>query len=669
MQSGERVKEKMNRLANEKSAYLQHSSKQKIDWYPWSEEAFERSRNEDKPLFLSSGAVWCHWCHVMAKECFFDDEIARLLNENFISIKLDRDERPSIDRRYQMAVSAMGSGGGWPLSVFLTSDKKPFYGGTYFPPEDKMGRPGLKKVLRAVNDLYRNKREEVAEYSDKVITTIKVQAEGHGDIEEKQLDSAVTTMLSEYDSENGGFGTAPKFPMPGALEFLLNRYSLTQDSSIGHCVEKTLKAMAAGGMYDHVGGGFHRYSTDESWIIPHFEKMAEDNAWLLRNYLNASLIFNDRQFKDTALGILSFTINVLSDPEGGFYMSQDADVTPDDEGGYFTWTDQDFKRVLNEEEYAVLSQHLLSDNGCMHHDKSKKVLFIVKNRPQLSEITGSSEDDLSKIIESGRAKLLMERNKRETPYIDKTLYTSINGMYISAFFLAYRYLDDPGLRDFAVKSLDKIMKLNYINKELYHTENVKALLDDYVYLADALVSAYEATGSDSYVAQAEELIQLCMNRFLDKDNGGFYDSDDHMLGVKIKGIQDIPHPSSNALVVMLLLRLHSITGNSIYHDHAKKTLQAFSLIAEDLGIHAGYYYSALDAYSNTIKLEVCASPDSDLTSTARSAFAPYLNIRYGEDNGYVTACYKETCGAPFHDGKSLGQYLRSGKYLDSPVKH
>jgi uncharacterized protein YyaL (SSP411 family) len=425
----------VSRLSSEKSAYLKHAAGQKIDWYPWCDEAFERAKKEDKPLFLSTGAVWCHWCHVMAKESFHNEEIIELLNNNFVNIKLDRDERPDIDRLYQQAVSAMGAGGGWPLSVFLTPDKKPFFGGTYFPPEDSFGRPGFKKVLESVTGFYHTKREDIGPYTDKLIDFIKQGPEQKGDIDVSIVEKAVETVLSESDHQNGGFGTAPKFPMTGAIEFLLHRYVLSGNESIGNAVKKTLDAMAGGGFYDQIGGGFHRYSTDEAWIVPHFEKMADDNTWLLRNYLLAYSVFKEEKYKAIAHDIIRFIREVLSDRSGGFYASQDADVTPDDEGGYFTWTDEDFKRVLSDEEYEIMSLHLLHEKGSMHHDHAKKVLFIVMDERKIADKLGKDIRVVTDCIKSGKEKLFRERNTRTTPFIDRSLYTSLNGMLISAFLI------------------------------------------------------------------------------------------------------------------------------------------------------------------------------------------------------------------------------------------
>ncbi len=655
----------MSRLSRAKAAYLKHSAYQKIDWYPWSEEAFKKAKQEDKPLFLSSGAVWCHWCHVMARECFENEEIVRLLNKNFINIKLDRDERPDIDRRYQQAVAAMGSGGGWPLSVFLTSDKKPFFGGTYFPPEDRQGRPGFKKVLMAVADFYSLKREEISEYTQRLIDSLKPEPMLPGEINESLVNEAVTTIISEFDPQNGGFGTSPKFPMPGAIELLINRHFFTKEESIGYAVKKTLESMAKGGFHDQLAGGFHRYSVDDAWIVPHFEKMVDDNAWLLRNYIDAYCVFGYEYFKEVAEGIINFIRVVLSDPEAGFYASQDADVTPDDEGGYFTWTDEDFRRALSDEEYMVLSLHLFHELGSMHHDESKRVLFISMDAEEIAQKLGKDIKTITEIIKRGKEKLLKERNKRETPFIDKTLYTSLNGMLISAYLRAFRVLKDNSLKDFALKSLEEIMQSRFIDNELFHTEGVKALLDDYIYLIDALITAYEVTGEVMYINQADELMELCVKNLWDKDEGGFFDTDNYVLGIRLKGIEDIPHPSATSLGIRLLLKLCFMTGKEAYNQYAEKALKVFSLKAKDMGIHSGYYFCALDAYFNMLKLTLQTSPQSELTDAVLSFFIPNTSVVYGEDKGRVVPCLKNVCHEPIDSPESLRDFLEKQKYLNN----
>ena len=586
----------MKRLQKEKSAYLQHAARQNIDWYPWSEEAFERAAREDKPVFLSSGAIWCHWCHVMAKESFLDDEVAGLLNEYFVAVKLDRDERPDIDRRYQRALAIMGLGGGWPLSIFLTPDKKPFYGGTYFPPNEGFGRPGFKTILMSIGQIYKEKKEEVTEHSQKFFDHLKEASLVPGDLKESTLDAAEKDILAGFDKVHGGFGSAPKFPMSGAIEFLMARYAASKDAAVGEVIKKTLLSMARGGIYDHIGGGFHRYSTDAAWIIPHFEKMGDDNAWLLLNYVHASRLFEDGGFKETSEGIVSFLMNELAYPDGGFFSSQDADVTPDDEGGYFTWTDEDFRRVLNDEEYRVLSAYLLHDKGSMHHNPAKKVLHVTEEIQEIVRKTGLDTDMVDKVLEVGRTKLLTEREKRVKPFIDKAMYTSINGMLISAFFEAYKILKDEEIKGFALKSLGKVLDTNFADGVLYHCEGIKALLDDYVNIVGALIWAHEATGDASHLNRAETLMRACIDKFWDKDKGGFFDTEEPVIGTRLRMVEDIPHPSGNSVGTMNLIKLGLALKNEDYRAYAEKALKYFAVVVEGMGLHGGYYFCALDAF-------------------------------------------------------------------------
>lgn len=646
-----------NRLSSERSPYLRHSAEQEINWYPWSEEAFEKARLEDKPVFLSSGAIWCHWCHVMAKESFENEEIARLLNEKFVSIKIDRDERPDLDRRYQMAVSAMGGGGGWPLSVFLTPEGNPFFGGTYFPPEDRFGRTGFKKILKTVADLYHSKKSEILKYSYELTRSLKPGSLSHGEITQSFIDEAVEKILSHFDPQNGGFGSSPKFPMSGVLEFLINRFFLSRKDSVGFAVRKTLESMAKGGFHDQIGGGFHRYSVDEAWIIPHFEKMTDDNAWLLRNYIDAYSIFGHKYFKETAEGIISFVRSTLSDPEGGFYASQDADVTPGDEGGYFTWTDEDFRKVLNDEEYQVLSLHLFNERGQMHHDESKRVLFIAMEEEEISRKLGMDRQKVNLIIQSGKEKLLKERNRRVAPFIDKTFYTSLNGMMITSYLRAFRVIKDDYIKDFALRSLKRMNEIHLMDNELFHTRGVKGFLDDHMYLIEASIASYEITGEHSYIDKADGLMNICMEKFWDDNESGFFDTEDEVLGIRLKSIEDIPRPSANALAVILLLKLHSMTGKEIYHNHAEKILKVFSGQAKDIGIHSGYYYCGMDAYFNMLTLRLHRALNNPLTDAALSNFRPYVIFLYGEETDKAIPCTKETCYEPIGSPEELKIFL------------
>jgi hypothetical protein len=647
----------MNRLSKEKAAYLRHSASQRIDWYPWCEEAFERAAAENKPVFLSSGAIWCHWCHVMAAECFDDDTIVELLNERCINIKLDRDERPDIDRIYQHAVVAMGSGGGWPLSIFLTPDKKPFFGGTYFPPEDIDGRPGFKKIIRTVTDFYHSKKGEVSDYVAKLAEFLKPQRSLPGSVNESLIDNAVSAILSEFDSQNGGFGSSPKFPMPGALEFLMGRYFIAGDEAVGIAARKTLEAMARGGCRDHLGGGFHRYAVDESWTIPHFEKMADDNAWLLRNYLDAYRLFKDDFFREVAEGIVHFAGSVLSDPDGGFYASQDADISPEDEGGYFTWTEDEFRNVLNDEEYEVLSQHLLHEKGAMHHDSAKKVLFIAETPQEIARELGMELSVVTDRIASGRKKLLSRRQERQSPFVDRTLYTSLNGLFIGSYLKAYATLRSEPLREFALKSLSRIMENHYRGGELFHSAGVRAFLDDYTAIIDAHISAYEITGREVFLSEADGLMQKCIDRFWDKEAGGFYDTVEELAGVRLKGIEDIPHPSPNALGIADLMKLTYLTDNNAYLVHAERALASFSFRATDMGIHAGYFMRAADLFFHMIKLGIEVPYESGMADAARSTFNPYVTLAYGKDRGYVTPCRRGSCAEALYSPEALREFL------------
>lgn len=647
----------MNKLANQKSAYLQHAAHQKINWYPWADEAFEKAKQEDKPVFLSSGAIWCHWCHVMAKESFEDPEVAQILNDNFIAIKLDRDEMPDIDRRYQQVVAATGFGGGWPLSVFLTSDKKPFYGGTYFPPNEGFGRPAFKAILMAIAQLYRTQRDQVTESSEQLLDMLKHKPLGAGDIRESLIEEGTNIIMKSADTTYGGFGSAPKFPMSGAIEFLLARYFFTRDETLGAALRKTLTSMAKGGFHDQLAGGFHRYSTDQAWIIPHFEKMADDNAWLLRNYVDAYSLFGDPYFKEIAGGIISFTRKELSHQDGGFYASQDADVTPDDEGGYFTWTDDEFKSLLTKEEYSVLAPYFLHEKAMMHHDSSKRVLYIEKSLEDVAKMTGMDADTVNRILEQGKKKLLSARETRTKPFVDTAMYSSLNGMYISSFLKAYRVVGKEEVKDFALKSLERILSINTDDSNVFHTPGIKGLLDDHIHLIDALVSAYEATGNAAYLEKADQFMTRSIELFWDDDEGGFFDTDQEVLGTRLKGIEDIPQPSANSLAIILLIKLSFIQDKSGYRTLAEKALKVFSSWAQTTGVHGGYYFSALDAYYNGLELTVSTSAGAELAETARSTFRPYTTIAYREEQGYVSPCVGNICYEPIKEPDALRKFL------------
>ncbi len=638
----------MNRLAKERSLYLKHAARQKINWYPWSEEAFAAALKEDKPVFVSSGAAWCHWCHVMAKESFEDPETARILNSLFISIKLDRDERPDVDRRLQHAVAAAGGGSGWPLSAFLTPGKKTFFGGTYFPPESRQGRPGFKQVLHAVSSFYSERKGDAESHAASIESVLKPETPVPGHLDATVLDEAEQAVLDEFDHENGGFGSFPKFPLTGAVEFLLRR-SLSGGiaSPAAEAARRTLLSMARGGLHDQLGGGFHRYSVDGSWLIPHFEKMADDNAGLLKNYAEAYALFGDNQLREAALGIIRFTGKELADPAGGFYASQDADVTPDDEGGYFTWSAVEFSQLLEAEQQKLMLRHLVRPGSAMHHDPSKMVLAENESIETIARETGRSQEWVAETIRRAKTVLLEARNRRQAPFIDRTLYTSLNGMMITAWLRAFPVLNDAQLREFALKSLDRILRDRYSGGRLSHAEQVPALLDDYIHLVDGLLAAYESTGGHRYLETAEELMGRCMEQFLDREGGGFFDTGENILAVRLKPVEDLPHPSANAVAILVLLKLSFLTGKDIYRTEAERCLAIHAGSARAIGIHAGAYFCALHAYYDAATLTAEIPPDGEFADSVRAAAArSYSFVRYGSNQGRVIRCKKGACSAP-----------------------
>ncbi len=643
----------MNRLAHERSSYLRHAADQVIDWYPWSDEAFDKARRKNKPVFVSSGAIWCHWCHVMAQESFRDPETAKLLNDRFISIKLDRDERPDLDRRLQLAVAAMGSGSGWPLSVFLTPEKRVFYGGTYFPPDDREGRPAFRKVLNAVFLHYTTRRDDVVSFAASLEAALKSEPLEQEAVRPEMLDQAEEAMLSQFDAVNGGFGHAPKFPMTGAVEFLLRRFSQGRQAA-GDAARTILSAMARGGIHDHLGGGFHRYSVDEAWIIPHFEKMADDNAGLLRNYSEAYALFGNEAFRSAAYGIVQFTQRDLADPAGGFYASQDADVTPDDEGGYFTWTDEELRSVLGQEAYETFALHLVPSHGSVHHDPSKRVLAVNREPADISALTGRSPEAVTETIRRAKAVLFERRSTRTAPFIDRALYASLNGMMIAAYFRASLVFADDSLADTAARSLERVLERNYRDGQLYHADTVPALLEDYVHVIDALITGYEATGRQEYADQAADLMSVCRSKLFDQREGGFFDTEQAVLGTRLKRIEDTPHPSPNAVAIMLLLKLSLLTGKNGYREDAERSLRAFAGQAANLGVHAGSYFCALALFTHMRLLTVEAAPGTGLAREARfSSAASYALLRYGQDRNRVIACVNGVCSTPRSDARDL----------------
>ena len=593
-----------NRLKDSTSPYLRSAAHQPVDWYEWGEEAFARARAENKPILLDIGAVWCHWCHVIDRESYENPEIAAIINRFYVPVKVDRDERPDVDSRYQSAVSAISGQGGWPLTAFLTPDGKPFFGGTYFPPEDAMGRPGFKRILASIAEAFKTRRAEVdtsAVALEEAVAKAEVFRTARGEFDAGIVDAVLESTLHLFDDHNGGFGQSPKFPHASAADLLLERYQSTRDPHLLHVAERTLEAMALGGVYDQLGGGFHRYSVDERWCVPHFEKMTYDNSELLKNFLHGYQVTRKPLFRETAEGIISWVNEVLSDQErGGFYASQDADQTLDDDGDYFTWTQAEVRAVLSaEESRAVELYYDVNPRGEMHHNPEKNVLWVTRTIQNLANELAIEEPQAQKLIARAKEKLLAARRRRHpTPAIDTTIYVGWNAMFVSAYLEAARVLRREDCREFALKTLHRLIAEAWDeSKGFLHRvggPRLEGTLDDQVFAAAALLDAYESTLDQKYFEKAERTMRLAVERFGDPEGGGFFDraKDAPPMGgleVRRKPLQDSPTPGTNSVAVIVLDRLHAFTGEKLYRDWAEKTLEAFVGLVPQYGLFAATY--------------------------------------------------------------------------------
>ena len=615
----------VNLLDRSASSYLRSARHQPVQWHPWGEEAFALAAAQDKPILLDIGAVWCHWCHVMDRESYEDPELASLVNQHFIAIKVDRDERPDVDARYQAAVSAISGQGGWPLTAFLTSTGQPYFGGTYFPADDRYGRPGFKRVLLTMAQAWHNRREEALESASSVMAAVE-QNESFsgrgGDLNLALVDKLAESVLKQFDARNGGFGSQPKFPHPGAIDLLIQaaNHRGTAGAS-GKLAERareaaitTLTKMSLGGVYDQLAGGFHRYSVDERWVVPHFEKMLYDNTELLRNYVHAYQSFVKPEFAHVANEIVRWLDTTMTDRErGGFYGSQDADIDLDDDGDYFTWTKAEAQAVLTPGEWAVAGRYWdIGDLGDMHHNPQKNVLHIRFKVGDVAREAGIPLEEAVARLSSARAKLLEARQSRLTPFIDRTMYTGWNAMAITAYLEAARVLRLDSAREFALKTLDRLLvqawdgaaSLAHViayPDDLRPHERVAGNLDDYAFTIHACVDAWLATGKTAYYDSAIRLAEAMIERFYDRTAGAFVDTQlvqdgTAQLGAltaRRKPLQDSPTPAGNPTAAAALLRLESLSGRKDFREIAEDTLASFAGIVEHFGLYAGSYALAL----------------------------------------------------------------------------
>jgi len=576
-----------NRLAQESSPYLLQHEDNPVHWYPWSEEALARAQAEQKPIFLSIGYAACHWCHVMAHESFEDEETAAYMNAHFINVKVDREERPDLDAIYMGAVVAMTGQGGWPMSVFLTPDGDPFFGGTYFPPFPRYGMPSFRQVLESVARAWKEQRADIVANAGEIRQHIgrRLELSGtKGELTAALLGRALATIERQFEPGKGGFGRAPKFPQPMTLEFLLRlmqRHGQTPATQAEHMVNYTLEMMALGGIYDHLGGGFARYSTDNDWLVPHFEKMLYDNALLSRVYLHAWQVTGRPLYKQIVTETLDYVVREMRHEAGGFYSSLDAD-SEGEEGKFYVWQPAEIREVLGDELTADIFM-LAYDVTERGNWEGKNILNVNRELAEVARLAKISEEETTRLLTAARQTLYEERAKRIWPGLDDKVLTAWNGLMLAAFAEAGRVLDRPDYTAVAVQNAEFLYQtMRQENGRLWrtwkagHEARYNGYLEDYAYLGDGLLALYQTTFDQRWFDWAQELAELMLTHFCDEQDGGFFDTaDDHeALIFRPKDLQDNAVPSGNAMACHLLLQLSLYTGNGRYHDIAQATVSA-----------------------------------------------------------------------------------------------
>lgn len=580
-----------NKLINEKSPYLLQHAYNPVNWFPWSDEAFEKAKQEDKPIFLSIGYSTCHWCHVMEKESFEDEEVAKLMNDSFISIKVDREERPDIDGIYMSVCQMITGGGGWPLTIVMTPDKKPFFTGTYFPKHNRFNRIGMMDLIPRLKEVWATKKDEVIKSADEIASSLNKQnfILDSNEINETILDKAYDELNKRYDETNGGFGNAPKFPSPHNLLFLLRYWKRKDEPKALEMVEKTLTEMRRGGIYDHIGFGFARYSTDQHWLVPHFEKMLYDQAMLVMAYTETYQATKNDFYKKIAKEILDYVLRDMTHPEGGFYSAEDAD-SEGEEGKFYLWDADEFRSVLEKDEsdFAIKVFNIADDGNWIDESKGMmpgtNILHLKKSSKELVDELNISEDDFTNRLESIRKKLFNYREKRVHPHKDDKILTDWNGLMISAFAKAAQAFDDKEYADAAIKSYSFIKKYltgkggGLIHRFRDGVSGLQAHIDDYAFMINALIDLYETTFEIKYLKRAIELNEILMKEFWDEKSGGFYftSSKSEELIARQKDVYDGAVPSGNSIALLNLIRLSRFTANIYFEKKALLLVKYFS---------------------------------------------------------------------------------------------
>lgn len=631
---------KPNKLINEKSPYLIQHAYNPVEWYPWGDEAFQKAKDEDKPIFLSIGYSTCYWCHVMEREVFENEHIAATMNKLFVNIKVDREERPDVDRVYMSALQAMTGSGGWPMSMFLTNDLKPFYGATYVPPASKYGLPGFEDLIQQLATGWKTRRDEVNESGEKILEHIREASQNvtsAGELNKELLLKGTQQFKNGFDEEYGGFGESPKFPRPPGINFLLRAYYRFEDSESLQMVIRTLLQMAKGGMYDHLGGGFHRYSVDRYWRVPHFEKMLYDQAQLAVNYLEAYQITGDKYFSDIARDVLAYVGRVMTDANGGFYSAEDAESVIDpaephekEEGAFYVWSKSEIDALLGDDAEIFNYFFGVNDYGNVPQGSDPHSVFVQKNilykAHSISETSNKFErstDEINNLLEESKKILFDAREKRPLPHKDDKILTSWNGLMISAFAKAYGVLNGPVYLEKAQKAADFILEnlYNAAEKKLLHRwrdgeAKIDATLEDFSFFSQGLIDLYEASFDEKCLKLALELSEVMINDFYDDDDGGFFDTSgkDRSILIRTKEDYDSAEPTGNAVAINNLLRLSALTGNSGWYDMAYKSVLAFGGKLEKMPYAMPQMLIALDSLLYKPKQIIIAGSSNDETA-------------------------------------------------------
>jgi uncharacterized protein len=691
-----------SRLADARSPFLQHGATQPVDWYPWSDEAFARARAENRPILLDIGAVWCHWCHVMDAESYDQDGTAAVINELFVPVKVDRDELPDVDARYQRAVQTLTGQGGWPLTAFLTPDGEVFYGGTYFPPDERFGRPSFPRVLREVARVWREEPTRALEAARSIRERLHAYAEAEaspGETDAALIGETLEELAQTFDFRHGGFGRAPKFPNAGGLDLLLDECVDSGTDWAKRIVAETLHAMADGGIYDQLGGGFHRYATDARWLVPHFEKMAYDNGVLLETYARAAAALGEPRFAEIAAGIVAHYEDVAPAllEAGGFPASQDADSRIDDDGDYWTWTRDEAAAAIGDEQLlaAAVSYYGLDGTAAaMHHDRERKVLYRARDMDALARELGTSVDGAAGRIAEAARRMKAARDARPRPYVDETLYAGWVGLVAAGHVAAARFAGVARATEHAERALSRLLaEARTAHGTLLHRvgdADSGEFLEDQVYVAHALLELFEWTQERAWLDEADALAEALLTRFVEPDSGALRDRPSNApapvaaLDEAFLPIADSPSPAGNAMAALVCARLAAHTANERYDDATTRVLRAFAGSARRLTTSAATYMKALAWHVRPVTSIVVVEqePHGELLREALGVYRPRSTVRRltpGEQPGMSTppelaamiggeaprayVCVGHSCAAPVSDAVALRRTLltfRSG---------